>query len=116
MAETLVALAALLACVPALLGSHTACALLVSYAYALALEHLGVAFWGPQWLVADLFVLKVILAPRMSLADELIGALMVLAWFGYLMGEWMNYQVGCGIVAMQFFIATAAPMRRPRHA
>ncbi len=116
MTESLVALAALLAVVPALMGSTAACALLVSYAYALALEHLGVAFWWPEWIVPDLFVLKAIAAHGMTLSDELIVALMIPAWVAYFAGETMRYEFVCGLVAMQFVLASALPSKANRHA
>ena len=110
MAERFLALTAFLALIPAIGGSKTAWALLASYSYALCLEWLGVDFWAPQWLLADVFVLKVILSPNMTLADELIGALMLPAWFGYLQGANLNYEVGCGVVALQFLLTL--PVRR----
>lgn len=116
MTESFVALAALIAVVPALMGSTAACALLVSYVYALTLEHLGVSFWWPEWLLADLFVLKAIAAQGLSLSDELIIALMIPAWVAYFAGETMRYEFVCGLVAMQFVLASALPSKANQHA
>lgn len=101
-------LAATFALVPAMMGSHTAWALLASLAYAFALEALHVPF-GLSWLLADAFVLRTILHPNMTLQDELIAAAFVPAWVGYTLGDETSYQIGVGVVVLQFLLVLPWP-------
>lgn len=103
MPETALWLAALVACVPAIMGNRTACALLASLAYAAILERLAIPF-GPVWMLADLAVLAIILRPNMTLQDELIAALFVPAWVGYALDAETNYTIGMFVVTMQLLI------------
>lgn len=89
---------------PAVMGNRCAIALLASLLYACALERLGVPFNWPEWLLADLFVLKAILGPNMTLQDELVAALFVLVWPAYFMDAQSLYDVGMQIVLLQLLI------------
>lgn len=101
-------LAATFALVPAMMGSHTAWALLASLAYAFALEALHVPF-GLPWLLADAFVLRTILHPNMTLQDELIAALFPVAWIGYALDEYTRYDIAMPVVILQFLLVLPWP-------
>lgn len=129
MAERFVLATAILALLPAFGGSRTAWALLASYAYAWFVgDYLQVPFWAPEWVMADLFVMRVILSPNAGLAEDLIAALMIPAWIGYALGQHLNYDIGMGVVALQFllclpvrkwqriiFSVSHGPLRRTAH-
>lgn len=95
-------IAALVAFVSALMGSRTALALLCSLgASFLMTDSIGL-------LLLDLAVLCVILRPNMTLADELIAALFVVAWASYPAGEQLRYTVTYMVVVVQIALTVPA--------
>lgn len=109
MAEYGLYAAALLAVIPAMMGSRTAAALLCSLLYAKGLDALAVPFWLPLWLLADLAVLAVILGPNMTLQDELVAALFIPAWWAYFTDPVTLYEITLFIVVMQLLIVLPWP-------
>jgi uncharacterized membrane protein len=112
MAEALLWIAALGACVPALIGDRTAIVLLSSLLYVSVLERLQVPFHPAIWVAADVAVLALIVRRGMRLRDELIAILMLMAWVGYAMGAESNYAIGLFVVTAQLLLTLAPPRRR----
>lgn len=91
-------IAALVASVSALMGSRTALALLCSLAASfLMTDSVGL-------FLLDLLVLCAILRPNMTLADELIAALFVVAWAGYLADDQLRYDASYACVVLQMLL------------
>lgn len=86
------------------MGNRTATALLASYLYAATLEWLQVPFSPALWLLPDLCVLWIIVRPNMGLADEMITALFLPSWFAYSAEPVMRYEIGMGVVILQFLL------------
>lgn len=101
-------IAALVAFVSALMGSRTALALLCSLGVAMGIQR-GIYPTQPDLVNAllfllDLAVLCVILRPNMTLADELIAALFVVAWAGYLADDQLRYDASYAVVILQMIL------------
>jgi hypothetical protein len=104
--DTALTLGALVAFLAALTGDRTACALLGSLgASFLITSSLGL------WML-DLAVLAVILRPGMSMADELIAALFLIAWPFYLASDGLRYDASYAVVLLQLLLT--APITRIR--
>jgi len=111
MVEAFLWIAALGACVPALMGDRTAIALLSSLLYVSVLEQLQVPFHSVIWVAADVAVLALIVRRGMRLRDELIAILMLMAWVGYAMDAGSNYAIGVFVVTLQLLLTLAPPRR-----
>jgi len=97
-------MAASVAIVSALMGNRTAWALLCS---------LGASFWvadSKGLFLIDLLVLCVVLRRNMTLADELICAAFLPAWFAYLLDDGVRYEMGWACVVLQMLLCL--PVRR----
>lgn len=86
----------------ALMGNRTALALLCSLgASFLMTDSIGL-------FLLDVAVLCVILRPNMTLADELIAALFVVAWAAYFADDQFRYDVGYAVVVLQMMLTIPA--------
>lgn len=82
----------------ALTGNRAAIALLCSLAASFTVTT-GLGLW-----LLDVAVLCAIVRPAMPLADELIAALFVFAWAGYLCDDASRYEITFAVVTAQFLL------------
>lgn len=96
--DTALTLGALVAFLAALMGDRTAAALLCSLGASFLMTGSAGLF------LLDIAVLCVILRPIMTLADELIAALFVVAWVGYLANDQLRYDMTYAVVVLQMIL------------